>query len=626
MSPAMKVLERFSRWAAIAASVILVSVAVLDLILARVFFRGIASAPRILEHALLALAFFSALQATIKKTHLALNGGSAARTRTWQATLIDSVSIAVDLLLFCAALSLIFIGFEPGALFLGLPIGLFVSPMAIGFLLMALAGVLELKGWLRLWALPATAIGLFLAAPALLNLAYEAGLSLPFLETMADAAYAVAGAIKIPAILFLAVAAFFGLPLYVVLSGTAALLFLGSWSAIELIPSEAYNLLKNASMPAIPLFTIAGFLLSDSGAGKRLVAVFRELFGWMPGGEAFAAVLVCTFFTTFTGANGVTILALGGILAYILIESGAYPENYAHGLLTASSSVGLLFPPSIAIILYAVNAQFMVQGQGSFSITDMFLGSLIPGLLMVLAMGGAGLAQGLRFKASRKKFSGRAALKALWEAAPELFIPVLIVILYFSGFAGLTEIGAVTIVYLIVVEGILKREVGIKALISTLSSALPVAGGALIIIAAARGLSFYIIDAGVPELFANWLGAAIQARWAFLLLLNLGLLLVGCFMDVFSAVLVVSPLIIPLGFAYGVHPVHLGAIFITNLSIGFLTPPIGMNLFLASYAFNKPVMKIYKDVLPFFLIQLAVLFLITWVPWFSLALLPKAAM
>lgn len=615
-----KVLGSVVTWASGLSFAVLAGVAIVDLILSRVFFLGFPQVPRVLEHALLALAFFAAVKASVDGSHLALSAGGT--SSPFVGAVRSGLGALVNTTLFCASLSLVFVGFEPGALLLGLPLPIFVAPMAIGFLLIACVDVARATGSARLSALAGLVVGLFLGTPALVNVLEALGLDPGFLYAVADAVATLISAIQLPLILVLAVAAFFGLPLYVVLSGIAAILFLGNGSAIELIPSEAYNLLKNTSMPAIPLFTIAGFILSDSGAGKRLVAVFRELFGWLPGGEAFAAVLVCTFFTTFTGANGVTILALGGILAFILKGTGAYTEDYAQGILTASSSIGLLFPPSIAIILYAVNATFMMQGSESFTIGDMFLGSVLPGALMVLAMGGAGVVKGLRTKGTTRRFNPKAAGKALLDAAPELVIPVFIALMYFTGFAGLTEIGAVTVAYLLVVEGLLKREVGFSSFKATMTKALPVAGGALIIIAAARGLSFYIMSAGIPELFAAWLSSAISSRWAFLLLLNVGLLLVGCFMDVFSAVLVVSPLIIPLGAAYGIHPVHLGAIFLTNLSIGFLTPPIGMNLFLASYAFGRPVLSIYRSVLPFFLLQLVVLVLVTWVPWFSLALLP----
>lgn len=625
MNAANRLLGSFAKWASVSAAAFLVALSLMDLVLSRFFYRGIAGSPRLIEHALLALAFFAAVSATVNGNHLALTGTLHRNEKARLAIEagVGLVTLAFNTALFLASFSLLFIGFEPSDRLLGLPIAVFVSPMALGFFLMAASNIASAPAKARAFTLAGAGLGLFLGAPALLNVFGALGSQPAWLSAAAEASYATMSAAGWPLIAMLAVAAFMGLPLYVVLSGIATILFLRIGSSVELIPSEAYNLLRNETMPAIPLFTIAGFLLSESGAGKRLVGVFREWAGWVPGGEAFAAVLVCAFFTTFTGANGVTILALGSVLAFVLVGSGAYDEKFSHGLLTASSSVGLLFPPSLAIILYSINAQFLSQSDNVFTITDMFLGAIVPGALLTLSMGGAGVLKGMRKKGSRKAFDHRAAFKSLKDAAPELVLPLIIAILYFTGIAGLTEIGAVVILYLILVEGVWKKEFGVKTLFTTISKALPVAGGALIIIAAARGLSFYIMDAGIPEAFTAWMGANVASKALFLLLLNAGLLLVGCFMDIFSAVLVISPLVIPLAATYGVHPVHLGVIFIMNLSIGFLTPPIGMNLFLASYAFDKPVIRIYKDVLPFFLVQLGVLVLVTWVPWFSLVLLHR---
>ncbi len=495
--------------------------------------------------------------------------------------------------------------------------------MAIGLAVMTIGSALRRSP--RLFAAECAGMlaGLVLGAPALSNMAGGAGpWPAGILGALAGVSSTVASLAAMPVVVLLAASAFLGVPLYAVLSGAAIVLFISAGSSIELVPSEAYNLLKHDAIPAIPLFAIVGFVLSESGAGKRLVTVIRKMFGWNPVGEAVEEVLVCTVFTTFTGANGVTLLALGGILAFILVDSGVYSEDFAHGVLTGSAAIGLLFPPSIAVIVYSINAQFIVQGgAGSFGITDMFLGCLIPGILFILVTAGGGILRGLRNTSSRANFHGGSAALAVKHAIPELLLPVIIMALYFTGSANLTEIGALSILYIALMETLVTRELNLGGILSAVSKALPVAGGALVIIVAARGLSFYIIDSGVPDLFAAWITSTIGSRIGFLLFLNLALLAVGCFMDVFSAILVISPLVIPLGQAYGIHPVHLGVIFITNLSIGFLTPPIGMNLFLASYAFGKPVMRIFRSVAPFFLAQLVVLVLVTYVPWFSLALL-----
>jgi len=526
--------------------------------------------------------------------------------------------------MFWASMSLVVNGFEPGVTLLGLPIQAFVVVMPLGFMLITGFTLGRAAGWERVAAAAGVVLGTWLGAPAIIAFLQHFQIGAPgMLNAVAIAAQTMTSALTWPLCIGIGLAAFAGAPLYVALGGIALVLMLASGSQIELLPSEAYNLLKGTSVAAIPLFTLVGILLSESGSGKRLVAVFRELFGWIPGGEAIAAILVCTFFTTFTGANGVTILALGGILSYILIESGSNSESFSHGLLTSSASLGLLFPPSIAVILYTVNAQFQTQSGAGFDVTQMFLGSLIPGFLFVIAMCAVGVITALRQGHRARTFDAKAAAASLKPAALELLVPVIIGLLYFSGTASLTEIGGVTLLYLVVVEVWIKRELKAAELFKTLERGLSVVGGALIILVVARGLSFFIIDSGLPERFTTWITDTIHSRLAFLALLNLGLLVVGCLMDIFSAVLVVSPLVIPLGAVFGIHPVHLAVIFISNLSIGFLTPPVGMNLFLASYAFKKPVLRIYRDVLPFLLIQLGILAIITYVPWFSTALLGR---
>jgi len=623
---ARPLLPTVALWGAALSAVVLTVVPVLDIAMARVFWKGFPEAGPLTEHALLALAFLAAALAGVGGKHLALGHAPEGQGLIARASgiLRSGALPAVDAALCVASVSLLLVGFEPGDRVFGLPKAVFATPMTVGLLIMTVSDVARVGRRHLVAALAGLRLGVFLASGALLNIASAFGAYPEPLAALAEAASGFSAVAKAPLIVLLVLLAFMGLPLYAVISGVALLLFSGSFSAIELIPSEAYSLFKNDSMPAIPLFTLAGFILSESGAGRRLVDVFRELFGWLPGGEAFAAVLVCAFFTTFTGANGVAILALGGILATVLKGSGAYGEDFTHGFLTASSSVGLLFPPSMAVIIYAVNATFVVQGEAAFTIGDMFLGGLLPGLLFVLAMGAFGVRRSLASKAPRRRFDGKAALTASWKALPEIVIPLIILVMYLSGFANIAEIGAIILVYVAVVEGPIRKDLDARALAGALAKALPVAGGALIIIAAARGLSFYTMQAGLPELFTSWMTSVVSSRLVFLLLLNLALLVVGCFMDIFSAVLVISPLVIPLGAAYGVHPVQLGVIFIANLSIGFLTPPIGMNLFLASYAFGKPVMRIYKDVLPFFIAQLVVLAIITWIPWFSLVFLPGA--
>jgi tripartite ATP-independent transporter DctM subunit len=378
------------------------------------------------------------------------------------------------------------------------------------------------------------------------------------------------------------------------------------------IPSEAYGMLTGYSLPAIPLFTFTGFILSESQAGKRLVRLFKAFVGWLPGGLVIMAVLVSTFFTTFTGATGVTILALGALLVFAL-QSGGYRPDFSEGLVTSSGSIGLLIPPSLPIIIYGVTAQINIK--------HMFAGGILPGVLMVLCLCVYGVVTALRGRMERAPFRLSEAWGAVRESFWEILLPLVILVMYFAGLTTLVETGAVAVLYSLIVEVGIHRDLDFAALRRIVLKCVPIIGGVLVILAAAKGLSYYIVDAEVPAALSAWVKANVGSRFVFLLALNLVLLIVGCLMDIFSAILVVVPLIIPVGQLFGIHPVHLGVIFLANLGLGYLTPPVGLNLFLAAYLFNKPVAKIVKDVLPFFLALLAVVLLITYVPWLSTGLI-----
>jgi tripartite ATP-independent transporter DctM subunit len=385
---------------------------------------------------------------------------------------------------------------------------------------------------------------------------------------------------------------------------------------LEVIPNEAYTMLTGPAIPAIPLFTLVGFILSESKAGERLVRLFRVFFGWMPGGLAIMAILVSTFFTTFTGASGVTILALGGLLSYMLVESGRYRENFSTGLLTASGSIGLLFPPSLPIILYGVAAQINIK--------NVFVGGILPGLLTVAALSVAGVVTALKSKTKTmpyKTFKAGDAVKAVRESIWDILLPFIILTSFFGGITTLVETGAIAVVYTLLVQVFIHKDIKLKNLHAIFLKTVPIIGGVLVILAVAKGLSYYIIDVEIPARLSIWVEANIHSKYTFLILLNIALLITGCLMDVFSAIVVVVPLIIPLAAIYNIHPVHLGIIFLANLGLGYLTPPVGLNLFLASYRFNKPMSEIYKNVFPFFLILLVTVLLITYVPWLSTALL-----
>jgi tripartite ATP-independent transporter DctM subunit len=320
-------------------------------------------------------------------------------------------------------------------------------------------------------------------------------------------------------------------------------------------------------------------------------------------------VIICAFFTSFTGASGVTILALGGVLYTILSERSTYPAKFSIGLLTSAGGSGLLFPPSLPIILVGVTTMT--------NIIQVFLGAFIPGLILVLAMIAFGIAASIRIKIPVERFDVRKAGRAIKESIFEILLPIFLIVGYFSGVLSLIEMGAVSVIYVFIVEVLIHRDIPLSQVPTVFFKSIPIIGGVLSILAMAKALSYGIVFTQVPDLLAEWLLNAVESRWLFLLLLNLALLVVGCLMDIFSAILVILPLIVPLGEAYGIDPVHLGVIFIINLEVGFLTPPVGLNLFLATYRFKRPFPEICRYVLPFLLIQLLVVFLVTYIPWFS---------
>jgi C4-dicarboxylate transporter, DctM subunit len=434
-----------------------------------------------------------------------------------------------------------------------------------------------------------------------------------------DAAYYA----RTPLILLLILAAFLGTPIFVVIGGIALVMLQAAGGEPDAVPIQIYSALTDADMIAIPLFTLTGFFLSESKAGERLVAAFRTLFSWMPGGMIIATVVICAFFASFTGASGVTILALGGILYTILKEKLGYPEKFSVGLLTSVGCIGLLFPPSLPIILVGSTTNMILFFMGetvNYRIIDFFLGAIIPGLILVVFMVGFGIATSIKVKIPVEKFSLKEAGKAVKGSFFEILLPFILIGGYFSGILSLVEVSAVSAVYVFIIEVFVNKDIKLQDVTKVFAKAIPIIGGVLSIIAMAKALSYAIVDSRVPENFAAWMSATVESKYVFLLLLNLALLVVGCLMDIFSAILVVLPLIIPLGHVYGIDPVHLGIIFIVNLEVGFLTPPVGMNLFLASYRFKRPFTEICRFVLPFLVVQLAVVLLVTYVPALSTAL------
>jgi tripartite ATP-independent transporter DctM subunit len=412
------------------------------------------------------------------------------------------------------------------------------------------------------------------------------------------------------------VAGVLGAPIFTLLGGIAMIAFFidGSRPIVPLIKAYEELTSPSANLAAIPLFTLTGFLLAEGKSSERLLRALRALFGWAPGGTAVAAATLCAFFTLFTGGSGVTILALGGLLLPALLKDG-YRERFAIGLLTASGSLGLLFPLSVPLILYAIVAQ-------NVPIEDLFIGGLVPGVLMLALLAGLGVWEAIRTGAARSAFRTSEAISALWAAKWELLLPVVVLWVLLGGYATTSESAAVAALYAVIVQRFIHRDLpSFGDIVRVAGDCVALVGGVLIILAVAVGLTNYLVNVQVPTLLIEWTQANIESKALFLLALNVFLLLVGTVMDIFSAIVVVVPLLLPLADAYGISYVHLGVIFIANLELGFLHPPLGLNLLLASYRFKKPVLEVTLATLPMLGILAVGVLLITYVPWLTEGLL-----
>jgi tripartite ATP-independent transporter DctM subunit len=415
-----------------------------------------------------------------------------------------------------------------------------------------------------------------------------------------------------PGFAIVVAAAVVGTPLFAILGGLAALLFMHEGTTPATILIETYSLSVSPTLPAIPLFTLAGFLLAEGRASERLLRVFRAFFGWIPGGTAVVCAVLCSFFTVFTGGSGVTILALGGVLFPALLKDG-YREKFSLGLMTASGSLGLLLPPSLPLILYAVVAQIPIE--------DIFIGGILPGILLTAMVSAWGVREGIVSRAGRYPFRAPEAIASAWAAKWELAMPALVLVAMFSGLATAVEAAALTALYALVVQAFIHRDLSVRDLLRAFGECVTVIGGVLIILGVAIGLTNYLVGAQVPAKLLEWASTHITSRLMFLLVLNLFLLAVGWLMEIYAAIVVVVPLIVPLGAAFGIHPVHLGIIFIANLELGFLTPLVGLNIFLASYRFKRPVLEVCAAALPMMAILGIGVLVITYIPWLTTGLL-----
>lgn len=564
----------------------------------RVFHTGIPGSAAVVQHLTLLIGVLGAAVASREGRLLSLS--SAGFLRGWArgaaALFSGTVASSVAVLLAVAAWGFVLSQRAAGALLVyGIPQWVVLLVLPAGFVAVAV------RLWWRSSASTAARAAALVAVISVCALAAHPPVSPAHL--------------RLPALALLLAATVLGAPLFAALGGAALVLFWTAGSPIASLALDHYTLITNPSLPTIPLFTLAGYLLSEGGASTRLLGVFRSLFGSFRGGPAIVTVLVCAFFTAFTGASGITILALGGLLLPVLTGAG-YSERVSLGLVTGSGSIGLLFPPSLPVILYAIVAGVSMQ--------EMFLGGLIPGLVMLVMVALWGVLRGPK-RTTVEPFDLRTALRAILAAKWELLLPVVALVALLGGLTTPVEAAALTAACALLFEAVIHRDLkGIRRVASIAAECGLLVGGVLLILGVALGFTNFLVDAEVPALAVDWAKSSIRSPFAFLLVLNLFLLVVGCLMDIFSAIVVVVPLIVPIGAAFGIDPIHLGIVFLTNLEIGFLTPPIGMNLFLSSYRFGKPISEVCRAALPLLAALGIALVVITYVPALT-TFLPRLA-
>jgi tripartite ATP-independent transporter DctM subunit len=403
-----------------------------------------------------------------------------------------------------------------------------------------------------------------------------------------------------------------GVPVFIVICGLAVYLFYISGIDLSAIIIEMHRMATTPVLVAIPLFTFAGYLLSESGAPKRLIRLSNAVLGWLPGGLAVIALISCAVFTALTGATGLTIIALGGILLPAMTR-GKYPEVFSLGLLTTSGTLGLLFPPSLPLIIYAIVAKVRID--------QLFIAGIIPGILLVVLLSVFSISRAVSNNIPKTRLQISEILSAIKAAVWELPLPLVVLGGIYSGKFAVSEAAAITAVYVLIVEIFIYRDINWKDLPEIMKKSMVLVGAVLIILGAAMGLTNYLIDAEIPMQMLEFFNLHIESKILFLIVLNIFLLAVGCTMGIFSALVVVVPLLSPIAQAYGIDPIHLGIIFLANLEIGASIPPLGINLFIASIRFERPVLRLYVASLPFIAILLLALALITYIPWMSLVLL-----
>lgn len=414
-------------------------------------------------------------------------------------------------------------------------------------------------------------------------------------------------------IIIITLMALCGAPVFIVLSAYAITGFIYAEIPLAAITVDVYNnFSNNPLLYTIPLFTFVGYILAESNTSSRILNLSKALLGVLPGGLAIVALITCAFFTALTGASGVTIVALGGLLFPALLKE-KYPESFSLGLLTSSGSLGLLFAPSLPLIMYSVVSET--------SIMQIFAAGFIPGLMLIVLLSIYSIFIAKKRELETSPFQFKEAIIAIKKAKWELFIPVIIIGGLLFGIVTLGEIATVIVFYTFFIEVFVYKDIPLKKMPSVINKSIKLTGGMLIIMGAAYGLTNYMVDAEVPMIILNFIKSFISSKLVFLIVLNIFLLIVGCLLDIYSAIFVVVPLIIPIAKSYDINLVHLGIIFLANMEIGYSTPPVGMNLFIACLRFKKPILSLYQAAIPFIIILIAGLLLITYIPFLSLGLI-----
>ncbi|MFB3854115.1 MAG: TRAP transporter large permease subunit [Vicinamibacterales bacterium] len=580
----------------------------------RLFGRGVPGSVGFVQNLTLWVTFIGAMIAAREGRHLALATGTLLPQGVRRVTsfLASAAGVVVAAVLAWSAIAVVRADAEStAALGFGIPQWIAETVMPVGF------AVVAIRMWWQAGSIPAAPAETGGAASVRLP-AWEAWTRRAVVLAILAVVYMMGGtaeqtvaAWRWPLIATVLIVTAAGAPIFVALGGLAVVLFYTDPGAgpVAVIASEAYQIVSSETLPTVPLFTLAGALLAEGGTPGRLVRLFRALAGWLPGGTAVGAVLVCAFFTTFTGASGVTILALGGLLLPVLIKD-VYSPRFSLGAVTASGSIGLLFPPSLPVILFGIGARVRID--------HLFAACLLPGLVLVSLVAAYSIREGMARGARWSRPQPAEIASAFREAKWEVLLPIVVFVSLFGGFATPVEAAAITVAYAFFIKVIVYRDVEFtRDLPRVLGESVLLVGGVLIILGCALGLTNYLIFAEVPARGAEWVQAMVGSRWTFLLLLNLFLLVVGCLMDIFSAIFVVLPLILPIANAYQVDPRHLGAIFLINLELGYLTPPVGMNLFLSSYRFNKSMYEVTRSILPFMAVQAVGVLLVTYLPVLS---------